>query len=261
MGQYAITHGFPRAGGSRIVIARANATHHLSFVRYLISEHFPNGAINDVVEGDHPGELYVTIWLNFPMAARGRHHPFTGVEKLQKLAGLVMPVLYPGTYVLRCTHDVNDPNSPVKCKRAASGFYMANGITKRDNTYFVSDLIGKRVHILQRSPKGLLVPNGTIELKYAVDNLEYDAVSGEIHAGNVPILHAAMSKENDRTVVVPGGLTVLRAVNGHWQADEQVLMHDGAKMSQVSAAVRYKDVVALGTPYSHGMLVCRPEQQ
>ena len=216
------------------------------------------------LQGATAGEFYVTVWLNFPIAGYGRKNPRTPMEKLHKLLGLAAPLIQRGTHLLRCTYAPNQDDTPADCQIAAGPYYMANGVTKRpsDNTIFVNDLLAKRVHVLTRDAAGALHENATIALRYAIDNMEYDSELGEIHAGSLPALYLALAKEQDHSVAVPGGLTVIRKNHtkdspAEWVADEELLMHDGTKLSQIASAVRFRGVTAMGSPYSRGLLLCR----
>ena len=56
--------------------------------------------------------------------------------------------------------------------------------------------------------------------------------------------------------LVGGGLNVAsRGPDGGWLT-ERVLVHDGALLSQISAAARWGRTVAMGSPFNRGVLVC-----
>jgi hypothetical protein len=62
----------------------------LKHIRSVRSPLFPNGGINDVVEGKAPGELYVTRWLAFPKPATGDKDPQTWREQIEHM--LFLPI-------------------------------------------------------------------------------------------------------------------------------------------------------------------------
>jgi hypothetical protein len=273
---YCVSHGFA-AGGSRIIILRAlfddkataangkvGTVRSLEYVRSVTSPLFRTGAINDVVEGAAPGELYVTEWLQYEYPVTGKRHPQTAGEKARLGLQSVAQMAYKGTSVLRCTYapDAQENDGAAQCAIAASGFYMANGITKRpsDHRIYVNDATGARLRTFARDAlTGALTEGSSAAVVFAMDNVEYDTETGAIHAGNMPIAHKVLARMGgDDSVAVPGGLSILTEdANGAWRVDNSALMHSGEKLSQISSAVRWRGTTLLGSPFSRGFLVCR----
>jgi len=154
---------------------------------------------------------------------------------------------------------------PAGALASAAGFQSANGITISGDktTVFVSDPPTKQIRILARdAASGQLTDNGeVIDLPFCADNVEYDDETNEILIGTVPDLMAALAYgEGLDDVLVPGGLAVARQERRgggalQWVVDD-VLNHDGSKLSQVSSGARFGSRVVLGSPYSQGVLVC-----
>ena len=63
-------------------------------------------------------------------------------------------MVHKGTSVLRCTYapDAQESDGAAQCAIAASGFYMANGITKcpSDHRIYVNDATGARLRTFTR---------------------------------------------------------------------------------------------------------------
>ena len=139
-------------------------------------------------------------------------------------------------------------------------FLGANGLTlnKHRTRLFVNDPLAKTVTvytITDHGGKNVLRKEENIELPMVVDNIEYDHGSDEIWMGTLPDLTSVMQHSGNKSIPVPGGFAVLRNGNGQWSV-EDVLEHDGSKLSQVSAGARYGSRIILGSPYSDGILVC-----
>jgi len=213
---------------------------------------FPRYGLNDVVEGSHENEIYVTRWKAFPLPEGGDHNPVGLLETLYTILNPLFGLLaIPWTLVYRCDLEADF------CEGASRRIFVgANGITVAPNrsTYFVSDPAAKRIAVMERSVEGYLELQEYIDLPYPVDNPEWD--EGELVMGTIPDVQAAMKKLEDKDVVCPGSLSVLRKEDtGKWKLND-VLMHDGSKLSQISAGSRFGKTAVLGSPYSKGILVC-----
>ena len=225
---------------------------------------FPKYGINDVVEGEKEGEVYITQWLPFGLPAGGSNHGETLKEKvLNSLKTQVLLTATTGlslTRLFRCEWDVQDPSKPSRCELATSRTFVgANGITTNDDRskIFVVDLPAKHVVVFAKKTKrGHLIFDHVIDLPYAVDNIEYQS-NGDLLIGTIPILHIAADAKGPQDPV-PGGMLVAspKGSSGQDWTLSHPLVHDGTKMSQVSAAARFGDRVVLGSPYDNGILVC-----
>jgi len=163
------------------------------------------------------------------------------------------------TYVIHCKWDLYSVES--NCEIATNERFLgANGLTlnKHRTRLFVNDPLAKTVTvytITDHGGKNVLRKEENIELPMVVDNIEYDHGSDEIWMGTLPDLTSVMQHSGNKSIPVPGGFAVLRNVDGQWSV-EDVLEHDGSKLSQVSAGARFGSRIILGSPYSDGILVC-----
>ncbi len=237
----------------------------LRYVRSVRDDNlFPRYGINDVVEGEKEGEVYITQWLPFGLPAGGSNHGETLKEKV--VNSLKAQVLLAGatglslTRLFRCQWDVQDPTKPSRCELATSrSFVGANGITTNDDRtkIFVVDATAKQVVVFAKKAKrGHLTFDHVIDLPYAVDNIEYQS-NGDLLMGTIPILHIAADAKGPQDPV-PGGMLVASpkgSSSQDWTLSHP-LVHDGTQMSQVSAAARFGDRIVLGSPFANGILVC-----
>jgi hypothetical protein len=277
---YAVSHGLAQGDGSRVWVLRVadpalGVAGGLVFVRTVQSPLFQAGAINDVVEGANAGELYVTEWLQVPMPARGQAHPATWRERWNLVYAKLLFLYWPGGRVFRCTYAPDPPPAdaadaaatPAECVVAAEGFYMANGITRDPATgrVFVSDVTAKHVRTLVPAPDGRLRDAAPpIALPVPADNLEWraDDAAGRLDLG---VLTAPYLAIGEGQWIVPGAYGTVHfsqtasasaAAAVAVAVDAAVLVHDGTKLSQVSAAIASGGKAVLGSPYSPGVLVC-----
>jgi len=218
-------------------------------------DQFPVHGINDVVEGASRGEIYVTIWLPFGIFVSADITMF-----LQSVLAFVFRVRL--TRVLRCTWGVS---SSSQCQDATGHrqhrFFMANGITTNDDRsrIFVNDVLDKKIVVFSRSSEGSgsLVFESDIVLPFAGDNVEYDSETGALHIGSIPLLHSpkeggmmvAITKEEEEEE-----LSIILSPP-QWSVTHQVV-HDGQKLQQISSAILFGDRVIMGSPNSHGILIC-----
>jgi len=265
---YAVNHD-EQAGESveifqvHLVEGLPDAVEHLVTVR---SPLFGINTLNDVVEGVD-GEFYVSEWQPFPYPAGGAQSSTKSVrEKLGRLGTtLVLLLKIPTTRVFRCTVQGG-------CKVASEQrFIGANGlaISADKQTVFVSDAPDRTVHVMTRAADGQLHTHSRIATPHAVDNLE---MQGErLSTGTIPLFHTTRNVCEDapelslaRTIggrqvgcaSSPGGLSTISIGGVDGPVHRDVLMHDGALLSQVSSALHFDGKVLLGSPHSTGVLIC-----
>ena len=226
----------------------------LKYVSSISSKYFPNMVINDVVEADHD-HVFVTRWRLFPIPVNGKQNPSGLKEKINLLLDVSVHNLQ-----MKLTTFYLCSISDSICKIATEEkFGMANGITINANRskLFVNDLIQMTINVFNIDENSMkLSKDSAIKLPFAVDNIEYIDEDDEIIMGTFTDLEAARMRNKDPTVKVPGGMALASPRGSGWKIRE-ILRHDGTKLSQISAAVRYGDTVILGSPGSEGLLVCR----
>lgn len=222
------------------VIAVEYSPVRLTHQKTVRSDLFYRYIMNDVVEGKDENEIYVSRWQPFNAP------PFSGVNTLAGAFGL------PLTFVIRC--DLKKDECEVASRWLFAG---ANGmtVTPDRSTYFVADPLERRIGVMARQPNGFLEHKEWIHLPQALDNLEYDSVSGDITFGTIPDLVSGTKRMEDKSANVPGGLSLVRKAGDAWKM-EDIIAHTGDKLSQISAGVRYGKTVVLGSPFSKGILVC-----
>jgi hypothetical protein len=72
-----------------------------------------------------------------------------------------------------------------------------------------------------------------------------------------PFLHQLLSRLNgDSSTIVSGGMVSVEILSDGSYLVEEVLMHDGSKLSMISSAVFANGKILLGSPPSDGVLVC-----
>eukprot|EP00929_Paragymnodinium_shiwhaense_P105216 TRINITY_DN70142_c0_g1_i1.p1 TRINITY_DN70142_c0_g1~~TRINITY_DN70142_c0_g1_i1.p1 ORF type:complete len:394 (-),score=94.50 TRINITY_DN70142_c0_g1_i1:219-1400(-) len=242
---------------------------HLKTIR---SPLFKNMALNDVVEGVGD-EIYVTEWQPYGLPPGGKDGGKGTFEwKINHMKNFANSLLKLGaTTVYRCAFA-----GEVVCEVATESVWtQANGITISNDRQlvYVNDPIRRQITVLRREPSGKLKEVSHFALKHALDNIDFCA-EGELCAGSIPLLHTCpvvceegMGRErvvDGRPVGCsssPGGMLSIRLDEKLLQPVEQsdVALHDGSKLSGVSAGVRVKaGGVALGSYISKGVLVCHP---
>jgi len=237
----------------------------LQYVRSIRDDSlFPKYGINDVVEGESAGEVYITNWLPFGLPVQGASHPADFKEKI--VNSLKAQLLISGTTgvsltnLFRCSWNLENPNEPARCELATSRtFVSANGITTNEDRtkIFVADCSKKQIVVFSKKTKqGHLIFDHAIDVPYAIDNIEYQS-NGDLLIGSIPILHIAADAKGPQDPV-PGGMLVAspKGKSGQEWTLSHPLVHDGTTMSQISSAARFGDRVILGSPYANGMLVC-----
>jgi len=228
----------------------------ISHLKTVQSDLFLRYGMNDVIEGIDENEIYVSRWQVFQPSANGWNNPTSFIETIYPKLGRLLSMLFiPLTLVYRC--DLKKD----KCEAASERLFVgANGMTISPDrsTVYVADPIDKRIGVMSRTPSGFLEHQEWINLPFGVDNIEYDHQSGDILMGTIPDFNLLMKYEENQATEVPGGLSVLRreGERGTWTTHD-VLMHDGSKLSQISAGVMFGRTVILGSPYSKGLLVCQ----
>ena len=262
---YAVSHGLAAGDGSRVFVFNVGPapSFDLSYVRSIQSPLFKNGAINDVAEGAGGKDIFVTEWLQVGLPARGSHHAADLLEAAQPLLQLASAIFRPAARVFRCAVSDAGANAAAATAAAADGctvvaddFYMANGISGNGKgRLFVNELFDRKIRTMELGADGRLHDVAPpIELAIPVDNVEYDAGTNTLHMGTVP--QPALSEHFD--VPVPGGYAVAHLDTG--KTEMRVLMHDGTKLSQISAAYAWNGQVILGSPFGRGVLVCQQKQ-
>merc|ERR1719193_79579 len=225
----------------------------LIHLKTVESSLFPRYGINDVVEGLDENEIYVSGWQVFSFPEHGKSNPEYLMDTIQIVLSpviLLLGMTFTGVYKCDMKTDT--------CEWATDRIFVgANGmtITPDRSTIFVSDPTEKRVAVMKRKENGFLELDSWIPLPFGTDNLEFDSASGEILLGTIPDFKPLIGKEKLEDVSVPGGLSILKLENGEWLTKD-ILMHDGSKLSQISAAARFGNAVVIGTPHSKGILFC-----
>ena len=242
----------------------------LIYKRSIQSPTFPLGGMNDVVEGSYYGEIYVTQWLShaIPDSCVGDENFYD--ETKRKVDTLFRKL----TNVQRCLFDDNTNESKgVYCHVVLDGFHGANGISKNPNnpnTYYVIDAPDKKLHVLEKydgdgTSTGVLRRKNVIPLPHASDNIEYDMSSGKLTTVGTPYIYEAIKRlSGDISINVSGGMITIDFENKQKTKQsressyiiEEILMHNGSKLSMLSAAVFMHGKILLGSPCSDGVLVC-----
>lgn len=210
--------------------------------------------INDVVEGIDENEVYVTRWQAFSIPEQGTANPTGLMEGILGYLTHLNPFLgLKLTLVYRCDL-IKD-----ECEPATENLFVgANGMTTSPDRkhYFVADWVEKKIGVFKRLSSGWLDFETWIPLPFGIDNLEYDAVTGEIMVGTIPDFRRVVRNVVDPELHVPGGLSIVYLdQSGEWK-HKDVLMHDGSKLSQVSSGHRFGNLAVLGAPHSPGLLIC-----
>merc|ERR1712136_563513 len=220
----------------------------LTHVASVRSTLFNNMVLNDVVEGVD-SEFYVTEWLVVGRPHRGSKDPDLSLEeKLRQAVGKVVTFLkIPTLRIFRCRLSATP-----QCEVASPDrFVMANGITVSPDrqSYFVSDPVSGKIVVLGREADGTLKTVSSFKVNHILDNIEMSA-DGELHGGSNVGCGSAPGGLLKISLLGTGGKSFVDGV----QTD--VSMHDGSKLSQVSAAVEVGNKVAMGSPLSPGVLLC-----
>jgi hypothetical protein len=265
---YAVNHAQIYSGVEIFKIDYTNSPREiiLEYQHTIRSNLFKLYAPNDVVEGKRKGEIYVTQWLPFGYPELGKQHPSTPEERLKK--ALLVPINAIGgkmTNVYHCKWgNKNDNENKCKIAKGSKKFGMANGITiSVDRTkLFVNDLSFKTIHIYNIDPTNdILQPSGKISLDYPVDNIEY-MENGDIISGTIPHIYKAIANDyqHGKVPYIPGGISINKKNdddgNGGY-VETHPLMHDGTKLSQISAGTRWNNIFYLGSPFNEGVLMCQ----
>jgi DNA-binding beta-propeller fold protein YncE len=232
----------------------------LVYERSIRSNSFPLGAMNAVVEGAFLGELYVTQWLSRAMSDQCIGN---GGFIAEMKASLDM-LLSKKTNVQRCLWDPEQPVKAAICDVVATGFRVANGITSDPDRklIFVVDAGDTKLYVFDRNEDGSLSFKATVDLPHAADNIEFDVASNKLTLGGMPYLYQVLARMNgDDSVCVSGGMVTVELLSDGSYNVEEVLMHDGSKLSMISSAVFVHGKILLGSPPSDGVLLCTiPDQ-
>ena len=257
---YAVNHD--EARGESVEVFAVEAGPRLRHVGGIRSPLFSNCALNDVVAGG-ADEVFVTEWLPFGLPRGGRQ---VGGWRL-RVATLMSLVGLRTTRVFRCVV------SSGECAVAsAARWTAANGIAvARDGqTVYVNDPPRRAITVLRRLPSGELEATGELRTRHVVDNIDMAADGAGLVGGSIPLPHtchtvcdeapglALARRVGGRRVgcdASPGGLLRIPLRAGEPQRDWR--MHDGSRLSGVSAALELGGRAALSSPFSAGVLVCR----
>lgn len=266
---YTVNHAGTYTGIEVFDILYEDEEHGRPRLRYAASVRgdFHLYSLNDVAEGAHRGELYVTQWLPFGYPSNGKKGSnLSAFDRVRLAAPLFTGVFgVRTTSVYRCTFSADGRGEDSRCEDAtidAKRFIGANGITISADreTVFVNDPADKKITVFRRRDKdGRLEFTGTtIDLPFAADNVEYD--DGDLIMGSIPILHIAVDNEGlalEDAQPVPGGVMRARldSISNEWTVTT-LLNHDGTALSQIAAASRYGRRLFLGSPFSTGLLEC-----
>ena len=204
-------------------------------------------------------QIYVTQWQRFSFPTRGKKNPENLVERFTVFSQLPVALLrLKLTQVFLCTWE---GAREAVCESASDQkFQGANGVTidQEGSMVYVNDLLPKTITVMKREKNtGKLTKLSEIVMPFGADNIEYDDEADEIIIGTIPDFTASLKKDLGEDVPVPGGMAIARKSGGNaeWVVDN-VLNHDGTKLSQISAAARLGGKIVLGSPYSEGILVC-----
>lgn len=165
-----------------------------------------------------------------------------------------------------CCHDQTTTN----CSLAAGGFVHANGLTIDDarSRLWVSDPVRRSLRVFSRGAGGELteVLAERVTLPHAVDNVHWDAASGRLFAGSLPLLHQQLQHSRPRHGTF---LEISASPSAAFDSFEDLITHDGALLSQLSACYRVTSPGGggggggggqawgvCGSPLSDGLLVC-----
>lgn len=169
--------------------------------------------------------------------------------------------------VWRCTWNEADVRAdtrlPASCA-VASGDVVStgfNGMNMDPNAtrIWANDLAQSRLVVFDRAPNGSLthVPNGDIALPGIIDNVEYDAESGDLQMGLIFEL-------NSSPPFFRGGGALVASLDGDgaFEYGEPVVTlsqddHEAIAKYAISTLVSYRDYLVLGSPGDVGLAVCR----
>jgi hypothetical protein len=228
------------------------------------SDSFPFGSLNGVVEGAFLGEVYVTQWLPFdaPDACADARGPLDMLK-------LVLTIAFTkSTSIHRCVWRDSETGMKMSvptCQVTADGFNSVNGITMDPETMTLFVVDGGRkpeIHIFKRNAlDGSLQLKDVVGMPYQIDNINFDVTSRKLTMGTIPLDYQAMQRlDGDSSLQVAGGMMTMEILeeeeDGTMYQLDDVLMHDGSKLSQISAGVFLNGKILLGSPPSDGVLAC-----
>jgi len=225
----------------------------------------PRGSLNSITAVSDE-EIYVTHWLPRELPKAGLDHPETTEEKMNAVLGyaellgaraLGIPPLFHGhTGVYRCLVSTG------KCDLAFGNFISSNGIaaSPKGDFIFVADCMMEYVAVFARDGStGKLTLKTTGKLPYAVDNVMLNPSptsdgTFELWLGTMPDFVHYLTQPNGN----PGGIAV-----GKYDPVKNSLTfvdyftHDGAIVSGVATAAKWKNFVLLSGPkFKGGIAIC-----
>jgi len=282
---YAVNHAGTTRGGTRVEVFHvkehhneiegADATLELHWIMAVGTGYLHNIALNSVVEAS-PEDIYFTHFKTFPVPAGGNAHPSSLADRLHTAINRLLDVLaYPGfTGVHHCRFDVTS-RSTTMCRKVAGGFVGANGITiSQDRSeLLVVDPTQKEMRMFERDAESsdlVEVPARRLALPHSVDNVHLDESTGELWMGTLPLMYQQIQPPGDPkagTFLVGYPQDDGQDGDGGGFAEEydwkDEVVHDGSKLSQISACARLRDPViggewnVCGSPRSKGILACK----
>jgi len=267
---YVVNHAVVSGQGTRVeVFAVKSDEEGLPQLKWLMSiggkDTFFDFALNSVVEGSE-NEIYVTQWQSTPVPKKGSLHPETWQEVLSRIVQLLLTFfMLPGNQgIYRCTFDAETfKTEATQCKIASWYFVGANGLTiSQDLTrVYLVDLYAHKIYSHSRNRTNgdlTLLLNETINCPHAIDNVHYDAETGELHTGTIPKISQILNHEP-----VSGTFQVFSKSNNafnFYDKVEQRVVHDGSLLSEFSVCMPLKVSNAswslCGGPVENGLLIC-----
>ena len=146
-------------------------------------------------------------------------------------------------------------------KTAAWNLFTANGLTISQpdrRTLLVNVPEMATVHRYTIQDSGDLTEGSPIVLPSVADNIEWDAETGMITAGMIPIPGRPNEHLGTDTQVHGEVLGFKLPAEGSAApvVFESYVRHDGSLLSQFSAGIRYGKAVLIGGPTAPGLLYC-----
>lgn len=237
---------------------------HLVHRYQLFHTIYGNHAVNDVVEAATDGSsIYMTEWLTVPHAVGGMQHgPQTWYEPYLMPLHTYTPRWFHGlTRVFHCTVP-KTKGTPPECQVVSSGFTGANGMTISDDrkTLFVVDPFPRTISVFRINPDWSLTYKSEIRPLTALDNIEWDAQRKVIMAGGISRITITFAKAFQTPLPpIPGSYLEIPWIggpDGHAGKQSEPVVHDGSRMSMISAGVRWGKKLVIGTPLGKGLMVC-----
>jgi hypothetical protein len=125
--------------------------------------------------------------------------------------------------------------------------------------------VRRRLSVFARDEGGTLteLPEESVELPHAVDNVHLDPVSGHLFTGSIPFLYEQLDHSHPRH----GTFLEISTSDGvTFDSFTEVVVHDGTLLNQVSACYRVNtDDGSMwgicGSPLGDGLLACSLQEE